>query len=148
MTRQAVSARGHRTRRVKSSPNPRALGYAPRDLSENGRRAWRNAVQSAPWLDAGADLDLLHRYAALHDERAELAATIASDGRLTTGSTGQTVEHPAVRMLASVDERILKLSAALGLGPAARHRLTGKLEAERDRPALAPVTDLYERMTG
>jgi phage terminase small subunit len=51
-------------------------------------------------------------------------------------------------MLASIDERILKLASALGLGPAARHRLTGKLEPERERPPLAPVADLYERMTG
>jgi phage terminase small subunit len=57
---------------------------------------------------------------------------------------GQQAEHPAVRMLASVDERLLKLGSALGIGPASRRRLTGRLEVERKRPQLASVVvDLY-----
>jgi P27 family predicted phage terminase small subunit len=117
-------------------------------LGEAGRRAWRNARSSAPWLDDHADRDLLLRYAALHDERAALEAAISEHGRLTEGSTGQLVERPEVRMLASVDDRIGKLAGMLGLGPAARQRLTGRLEAERTRPQLAVVSDLYEQMTG
>jgi len=88
-------------------------------------------------------LDLLRRFASLHDERSALAAVIAVEGWLTPGSMGQQVEHPAVRMLASADERILKLANALGLGPSSRRRLTGRLEVERKRPQLASVVDLY-----
>jgi len=119
------------------------LPYVPRELGADGRRAWRNALRSAPWIDGAADLDLLRRFANLHDERSALAALIASEGRLTPGSTGQQVARPEVAMLASVDERLLKLGSALGLGPASRRRLTGRLEVERKRPQLASVVDLY-----
>ena len=134
------SADGGRSERVSDRP--------PRDLGREGRRAWRNALASAPWLDSGADRDLLRRFAELHDERAALARTIEREGRLATGSQGQEVEHPCVRMLASVDDRVLKLAAALGLGPAARHRLTGRLDAARRKPNLAPVVDLYAEAEG
>jgi P27 family predicted phage terminase small subunit len=154
----AFAARGHRTTarrppelppdRGGSTPNPSGSGYAPRELGAEGRRVWRNAITSAPWLDQAADRDLLRRFAALHDERVALEAAILECGRLTTGSTGQEVARPEVAMLASVDERIVKLAGLLGLGPAARQRLTGRLAVERERPRLAPVVDLYERMVG
>lgn len=86
---------------------------------------------------------LLRRFAALHDERANLEAEIAEHGRFTVGSMGQQVEHPAVRMLVSLDERTLKFASALGIGPVARRRLTGRFDAPRERPQLATVTDIY-----
>jgi P27 family predicted phage terminase small subunit len=151
--RPTKSARGHRSRPRKPpesaassrklAANSSRLAYAPRELGADGRRAWQNALRSAPWIDGSADLDLLRRFANLHDDRSALAEVIASEGRLTPGSTGQQVARPEVAMLASVDERLLKLAAALGLGPAARRRLTGRLEVERKRPQLAQVVDLY-----
>lgn len=145
--------RGHRTRSRNVRVSTRVASglstvYAPRELGSAGRRAWHLARRSAPWLDGGGDELLLLRFAALHDERANLEAEIAEHGRFTVGSMGQQVEHPAVRMLVSVDERTLKLANALGLGPVARRRLTGRFEAPREQPALASVTDLYGQAVG
>lgn len=144
----AKSARGHRTKpRNDRVSTPISSGLtainAPRELGSAGRRAWYSARRSAPWLDGGGDELLLRRFAALHDERANLEAEIAEHGRFTVGSMGQQVEHPAVRMLVSLDERTLKFASALGIGPVARRRLTGRFDAPRERPQLATVTDIY-----
>jgi P27 family predicted phage terminase small subunit len=59
----------------------------------------------------------------LQDRYAALLAAVARDGLLSVGSKGQTVVHPAARMLSDVERQLSSLEAVLGLTPESRLRL-------------------------
>ena len=150
---KGVPARGHRTKAqiagVASAPpvRPSTPPRAPSGLGEDGRAAWRAALES-PWLGSAADLGLVRIWADLHDDRAALRAMIAEGGRISTGSKGQQVSSPAVEQLRAVEAEMIRLAQTLGLGPANAARLGVRLTLERaqpsERPELALVAQ-YEK---
>ena len=75
------------------------LPEPPTDLRESGAEFWRE-TQAAYVLDARDRPALLEACRSM-DEIDLLRATIARDGVLGTGASGQQVEHPAMQGLRS-----------------------------------------------
>ncbi|HLW95255.1 MAG TPA: P27 family phage terminase small subunit [Solirubrobacteraceae bacterium] len=132
-----------RARRATGGRAPEIVGLPsaappvpPAGLGAAGVAAWGSAFASAAWLQTEADVALVGQFADLHDERADLIALIAAEGRTTVGSQGQLVSHPAVVQLRAVEASIAKLAATLGLGPQNRARLGQKLTAAPGERAL------------
>jgi len=69
------------------------------------------------------DANVIGRYCSLSERRHTLLGIVQADGWLTTGSTGQTVVHPAARMVGDIEGRLTTLEDRLGLNPEARARL-------------------------
>jgi P27 family predicted phage terminase small subunit len=93
-------------------------------LGTPGRNCWRKTWKAASkWLVLASDGPVVERYAALHDEVAQLRDLIADRGREATGSMGQRVTAPAVEQLRQVERLLLEHERVLGLGPLNRSRL-------------------------
>ena len=112
----------------------------PRHLGRRGRAAWRSCWKAgATWLSPATDSEVVARYCRLLEEQDELLGLIAQTGRTSVGSMGQVVSHPFVDQLRAVEDRTLKLEAALGLSPLYRARLgiavatAGKEKTQLDR---------------
>ena len=117
---------GHTTTLPEFRPNPVAVEApdAPPSLKTHGKHlwaalwdAWRNFYQPA------TDSLVLERYCNLQELRKELLDVIENEGWMTIGSTGQTVAHPAAKLLSEVEGRLSPLEDRLGLNPESRLRL-------------------------
>ncbi|MBE80942.1 MAG: phage terminase small subunit P27 family [Gemmatimonadetes bacterium] len=117
---------GHSTTLPEFRPNPTAVEtpQAPQTLKSHGKHLW------AELWDAGrnfyqpkTDSLVLERYCNLQERRKELLEIIEAEGWLAVGSTGQTVTHPAAKLLAEVEGRLSPLEDRLGLNPESRLRL-------------------------
>jgi P27 family predicted phage terminase small subunit len=107
-----------------AAPVPVKLPHPPRNLGAPGRACWRKTWKAAgKWLVLASDGPVVERYAALHDEVAELRDLIADRGRVGIGSMGQPVTAPAVEQLRAVERLLLEHERVLGLGPLSRSRL-------------------------
>lgn len=73
--------------------------------------------------DPGTDSPIIERYASMQSRRLEALAVIENEGMTTTGSQGQVVLHPLVRVVESIEAKLLPLEDRLGLNPEARIRL-------------------------
>lgn len=73
-------------------------------------------------LVVDADREALDRLFCLYDTRERMQRTFL-EKPFTTGSTGQTVVHPAAKEVAALDERILRLEDRFGITPSARLKL-------------------------
>jgi len=78
-----------------------------------------------------ADYGLIERYVSLMERRAALLATIESEGWVMEGSKGQPIQHPAARMLADAEAKLIPIEDRLGLSPQARHTIqVGHVQAK------------------
>jgi P27 family predicted phage terminase small subunit len=102
---------------------PRPFPDPPEHLGTTGKAAWELVATRCTWVDPISDLVQVERYAQLTDERAELLEEIRRSGRTARGSTGQPVVAPSVTMLRQVEAGLLKLEAALVIGPSNRARV-------------------------
>lgn len=116
---------------------------APRGLGAAGKRLFKAVIADLPdGLEfADSELEVLAMAARQADTVADLEAVVATDGVMSTGSTGQATVHPAIaearqgrgavaRLLASlaVDASVASSAAS----PAARQAWA---QAERERRA-------------
>ena len=70
---------------------------------------------------AVADYQIVKRYVQMCDRREELLKRLDEEGWTEIGSQGQTVQHPAARILSDVEGKLVPLEDRLGLSPQARH---------------------------
>ena len=78
-----------------------------------------------------ADYGVIARYIEFQQRRTDLSARLASEGWTEVGSQGQTVQHPAARMLSDVEAKLVPLEDRLGLSPQARHTVqVGHVQAK------------------
>ena len=124
--KQALTARDHALPRVPKLPT------APRGMGSHGRAAWRRLWAAAgAWLSPTTDLDILSRLCRAHDEAAHLRGLIERDGYTVIGSKGQTVAHPAVAMLRTLEGHMTRWESLCGFTPADRTRI-GVAEVKRE----------------
>lgn len=96
----------------------------PQHLGPIARRYWERL-----W-DAGAevynretDAPAIDRYCSLQERRIKFLRILEAEGYTTVGSQGQTVAHPAAKLLTDVEAKLTPLEDRLGLNPDARLRL-------------------------
>lgn len=96
----------------------------PPTLGAIGRRVWSDIwTAGARAYEPATDSLIIERYASLQERRRVLLDIIEEEGWLSEGSNGQTVAHPAVRLLMEVEKALTPLEDRLGLSPEARARL-------------------------
>ena len=59
----------------------------------------------------------------MQEQRRQLLQIIQVDGLMSTGSTGQSVLHPAFKALHDINGRLLNIEGTLALTPESRARL-------------------------
>ena len=70
-----------------------------------------------------ADYNLIQRYIEMIQRRIDLLAKLDSEGYVTVGSQGQDVQHPAARILADVESKLIPIEDRLGLNPQSRNTI-------------------------
>ena len=121
----AETRKGHNgtTPTVTRSHVPMPMPDPPSGLGPFGVRLWTEIWTLGAGVYQPTDLQVIARYCSLSERRHTLLGIVEVDGWLTTGSTGQTVVHPAARMVADIEGRLTTLEDRLGLNPEARMRL-------------------------
>ena len=121
----ATSRKGHAstipviTRSPLAAPTP----DPPDSLGALGQELWPTVWELGGGVYQRSDYWVIERWCSLQERRRELLAVIAAEGMMCTGSTGQPVVHPALRMVDVIEGRLPNLEAVLGLSPEARMRL-------------------------
>ena len=69
------------------------------------------------------DKYVIERYASLVERRSDFLEILGCEGFITEGSQGQQVAHPAAKLLADVESKMVALEDRLGLSPEARLRV-------------------------
>lgn len=117
---------------------PRSLLRRPAHITGKAADEWDRVVGAMPpGFYTAADVPVLSAYVdALIIYRSAMAIIArpaeAGGGMESKGSTGQTVAHPQLAVIARFAELILKAADRLGMSPAARTRLTEPDEEEPD----------------
>lgn len=92
------------------------------------------------YVKSDSDRAALGRLFCLYDERERLYRVYRKQ-RVTKGSTGQLVMHPAAKEIASLDARIVQLEDRFGLSPMARLKLGVKFGE-----AVASLDEINRRL--
>ncbi|GGM78313.1 hypothetical protein GCM10012275_56200 [Longimycelium tulufanense] len=130
-----------RTAKQRTNPLPAAstgstiIPEPPATLDITGRELWSELWRRGESVYTATDALTIERYCSLADRRALYLALLREEGHVTTGSTGQLVAHPAAKLLADVESRMLALEDRLGLNPDSRIRLglgAAELRSELD----------------
>lgn len=100
---------------------PKPAAYM--NLGEIGTEMWWELWESGQGVYKRTDRRLIGQFCFTHEKITELQRTISKEGMITTGSQGQLVPHPAAKLLAEMETKVLKMSESLGLTPEARIRL-------------------------
>ena len=121
----AEARTGHsaKTPTITRSAVPAVLPDPPEGLGDFGVWLWVEVWKQGAGVYASTDSYIIERYCSLQERRRNLPDLVEAEGWLTTGSTGQTVVHPAARMVTDVESRLCALEDRLGLNPEARLRL-------------------------
>lgn len=90
-------------------------------------------------------LPALRRLFEMRDLRRRLLKVLPSEGYFTTGSRGQTVVSPGVKLIQDLESQIVALEDRFGLTPKAAHILGHKPEPEKRQPKPRPITYVDER---
>ena len=121
----ATSRQGNSNNKVMIS---RATSLAPvpdppGTLGPYGANLWRQLWESGRGVYAETDRMILERYCSLSERRRLLLSVLEDEGFLTQGSQGQTVAHPAARLVTEVESRLGPIEDRLGLSPESRMAL-------------------------
>ena len=107
----------HRSNVAVATPDP------PSTLDEVGQGLWSQLWDLCSGLLQPTDQWTVERWCSLQSRRYQLLAVIEAEGLMATGSTGQAVVHPALRMVDAIEGRLPGLEAVLALTPESRARL-------------------------
>ena len=108
---------------VRRSHLPIPTPDAPSGLGPFGIELWTEVWKLGAGVYQLPDFQVIARYCSLSERRHSLLNLVEAEGWLTTGSTGQTVVHPAARMVNDLEGKLTTLEDRLGLNPEARLRL-------------------------
>jgi P27 family predicted phage terminase small subunit len=102
---------------------PMAVPDPPLDLGTFGAGLWTEVWTAGNGVYQATDKYIINRYCSLSERRKNLLEIVESDGWVTAGSQGQTVVHPAARMVDALEGKLQSLEDRLGLNPESRLRL-------------------------
>ena len=106
---------------TRSAPIP--IPDPPTDLDVYGQDLWVQVWTAGNGVYQTTDQYIINRYCSLSERRKNLLEIVESDGWVTAGSQGQTVVHPAARMVSDLEGKLQSLEDRLGLNPESRLRL-------------------------
>ena len=106
---------------TRSAPVP--IPDPPLDLDDFGQDLWVQVWTAGNGVYQTTDQYIINRYCSLSERRKNLLEIVESDGWVTAGSQGQTVVHPAARMVSDLEGKLQSLEDRLGLNPESRLRL-------------------------
>ena len=95
----------------------------PDTLGEFGQELWAEVWSFGAGIYHHSDYQVIERYCSMQEQRRQLLQIIEVDGLMSTGSTGQSVLHPAFKAVHDINGRLLNIEGALGLTPESRARL-------------------------
>lgn len=130
--RKAPHLREGNPREGSSTPAPSPENIAPvppapeppSHLGPIGRRYWEDLwVAGAEVYNRQTDAASIDRYCSLQERRIKFLRLLEDEGYTTVGSQGQTVAHPAAKLLTDVEAKLTPLEDRLGLNPDSRMRL-------------------------
>ena len=102
---------------------PVAVPSPPKSFNALGRRLWSEIWEAGRTTYQQTDAHVIERYVSLLVRRRELLDLVELEGWLSVGSTGQTVIHPAAKLLQDIETKLVPLEDRLGLNPESRLRL-------------------------
>ena len=130
MSRPEANPKGHATTpaTIDAPPEnvaPVVIPPAPAGIfDEPSIRLWEEVWRAGHGVyKANTDRYIIERYVTLQQRRRELQAIIDAEGWTSIGSQGQTVMHPAARLLGDIESKLTPLEDRLGLSPESRIRL-------------------------
>lgn len=128
---------------ISHRPSPRPVVLAPRitqydrpepptDLPPEGRELWDISVEALIDLNAAQMIDVpaLRMMCRAYARAERSAQVLDKQGYFARGSTGQIVEHPAVRVYEKASNEFLRYATEFGITTLARTRL-GLLDVTR-----------------
>jgi P27 family predicted phage terminase small subunit len=96
----------------------------PDTLGSHGAALWTEIWRAGAGVyQPSTDRWTILRYCEIADRRRHLIDLVQAEGWLSVGSTGQTVTHPAARMVMDLERMMSSHEDRLGLNPEARARL-------------------------
>lgn len=128
------------TVQVGGRPDPSVFAKPPAHLEKEAKAFWKDAVQTLADVGVldqvdGAALEMLAtQYARVRQAQ----AAVKKHGLFTTGSVGQTREHPALRIEREATAAFMRIAEHFALTPVARTRLG---LAELHRRSMAKEMD-------
>jgi P27 family predicted phage terminase small subunit len=113
---------------------------APRGLSADSRRLWRQLWLNAPWVERGVDDMVIEMVCRGYDDVAAYRERVAADGLMIPGSKEQMVAHPLIAEIRKSLGQLEEWAGYLALRPDMRARL-GLTVAK----TVSELDDLTER---
>lgn len=121
----------------KKEPRPLGLPTPPETLSAAALPIWQRLVMSMPeGVYAATDEHLLSAYCEQVVIFQTASVTLSTEPAVVTGSQGQLVPSPWVKILNEASRLISTLGAQLGLNPAARQSLAVEQPKQETNPFL------------
>jgi P27 family predicted phage terminase small subunit len=121
----------------KSEPKPTGTPVMPASLSPAARPIWTRLIHSMPpGVFAVTDEHLLAAYCEQVVANQTAVAAISQDGMVCTGSQGQQVPSPWIRIMNESARLIHALGPHLGLTPVARQQLNTAKDEDGANPFL------------
>tara|TARA_B100000029_G_C17582550_1_gene960082 strand:+ start:134 stop:580 length:447 start_codon:yes stop_codon:yes gene_type:complete len=120
---QSRKSNNSKTPTVHRSAVPMPRPEAPPSLGPIGAMVWAEVWTAGAGVYQPSDSYVIERYSSMMERRRHLLDLVEADGWLSTGSTGQTVVHPAAKMVGDLETRLSSLEDRLGLNPESRLRL-------------------------
>ena len=119
----------------KKEPKPQGKLTQPKTLSPLASTLWKRVVQAMPdGVFTQADEAALVAYCEAYANLLTATAEINRVGIFSTGSQGQTIVHPAVRIQADSSRIIASLGARIGFDPISRSNIVTDEEEAGDDP--------------
>lgn len=112
---------------------------APKGLSADARRLWRQLWASAPWVEPGVDDLVIELVCRGYDDVARFRARVEDDGPMIPGSKEQMVAHPLIAEIRKSLAQLEQWAGYLALRPDMRARLG--LTVARTANALDELTE-------
>jgi P27 family predicted phage terminase small subunit len=124
-----------------AEPVPVGVLKKPSFVTDEAAEEWDRIVTAMPpGFYTPADAATLTVYVCAWAMHRNAFLIIEREGMFSTGSSGQTIAHPAFAIMTSQAAIILKAGDRLGLSPAARSRL--------QMPSAAPAKSKFEGLIG
>lgn len=112
-----------RRRYLPAVPSQTSVPRAPTTLNVAGKGIWAMVWQLGNGVYTASDTFVIERYASLQSRRVAMLAVLEREGEFSSGAAGQVVAHPAAKLLADIETKLVGLEDRLGLNPEARVRL-------------------------